>query len=343
MRQMLGAIAARGHTYAVRSFALHISALFSPIRLWWLLHLVCCVFLGCSEYTVAPPFSGEVRDTGRPRRIVVYGDTQSRHPLEFWQRDTSRARRHVAYRIAQIRPDAVINAGDLVDRGGSAGAWKVFDEENAWLRRMGVPYYPVLGNHEFMGGSTEEALDNYFSRFPYLRRRRWYRLPVGAMAFLMLDSNFDEMTADELRSQLTWIQNNLAECERDPNVRMAVIVIHHPPFTHSTSEPPNVKVTHLILPLIGGNAKCKLFFSGHIHSYERFRVGGVNYIVSGGGGGPLDHIGEGIFPEDLYKGGPVRGFHYCLMTLYRKQCTVEMFELQPDLSWVVRDSLEIKY
>ena len=78
--------------------------------------------------------------------------------MEFWLKDTTLARQSVAYRVAQIRPDVVINTGDIVDRGASPGAWKVFDEENAWLRRMGVPYYPALGNHEYQGGSTQTGL-----------------------------------------------------------------------------------------------------------------------------------------------------------------------------------------
>lgn len=298
---------------------------------------------GCSHYAAGPPFSGAIKHAGRPARIVVYGDNRCRHPLEFWLKDTTKARRRVAYRIAQIRPDLVVNTGDIVDRGASAAPWQVFDEENAWLRRMGVPYYPVLGNHEYMGGSTETALHNYFARFPYLNDRRWYKLQVGPVVFLMLDSNFDEMTQEEVRSQLTWLQDNIVECERDPNVRMTVLITHHPPFTHSRNEHPSVKVTHLVLPLMSGYAKCKLFYSGHSHSYERFRVGGVNYVVTGGGGAPLDVTEEAIFPEDLYDGGRIRGFHYCLMTLYKKQCSIEMFELQPDGSWVVRDSLEIEY
>jgi len=301
------------------------------------------VLSGCSEHAAVPAFSGSIKDTGGPMRIVVYGDTQSRHPLEFWKKDTTRARRRVAYRVAQVRPDVVVHVGDLVDRGGSEGAWKVFDEENAWLRRMGVPYYPVLGNHEFMGGSVEKALGNYFSRFPYLGTRRWYRFQAGVIAFLMLDSNFDEMTQEQVREQLAWVQQTLAECRRDAEVKMCAIITHHPPFTHSEGDPPNAKVIHLILPLTGGHAKCKLFFSGHVHSYERFRVGRLNYIVTGGGGGPLDAVEEGIFPEDLYKDGRIRGFHYCLMTLYKKQCSIEMFELQADGSWIVRDSLEIMY
>ncbi len=109
------------------------------------------------------------------------------------------------------------------------------------------------------------------------------------------------------------------------------------------NEHPSPKVTHLILPLIGGYSKCKLFYSGHSHSYERFRVGARHYVVTGGGGAPLDLTERAVFPADLYEGGPIRGFHYCLMTLYKKGCSIEMFELQSDGSWMVRDSMELTY
>jgi len=302
------------------------------------------VLAGCSGTQAAPPFQGIIHDTEGRTRIVVYGDNRCRHPLEFWMKDTTKARHKVAFRIAQVRPDLVINTGDIVDRGGSAGAWRVFDEENAWLRRMGVPYYPVLGNHEFLGGSRSSALKNYFDRFPYLDGRRWYSFETGGVGFVMVDSNFDDMTEKDKTTQLKWIQQTLDTYETVPEIKMSVVVTHHPAFTNSRNEMADVRVMNLVLPLVSGHPKVKVFFSGHSHTYERFRIGGLNYIVTGGGGAPLDPIdGAANFPDDLYQAGGVRGFHYCLMTLYKNQCTIEMFELQPDGSWIAQDSVEIKY
>lgn len=307
--------------------------------------VLCVAAAGCSAAGSAgtPPFSGLIRDTGAPSRIVIYGDNRCRHPLEFWMKDTSRARQKVAYRIAQIRPDLVVNTGDVVDRGGSASSWKVFDTENAWLRRMGVPYFPVLGNHEFLGGSQAAALGNYFARFPYLDRKRWYSFEVGGVAFLMLDTNFGGLTAKENNDQLKWILKSLDDFETVPDIKLVAVVTHHPPFTNSKNELPDIKVMHTILPLLNGHPKTKLFLSGHSHTYERFRVGNLHYVVTGGGGAPLDEVEPATFPDDLYGGGELRGFHYCLMTLYKNQCTIEMFELQHDGSWMVQDSVEIKY
>jgi len=300
--------------------------------------------LGCSAQLAAvPPFSGVVRISDAPTRIVIYGDTQTRHPLEFWMKDTSKARRKVAYRIAQIRPDIVVNAGDLVDRGGNPPSWRIFDEDNAWLRRLGVPYFPVFGNHEFYGGSHATALANFFARFPYLEHRHWYSFTADSVAFLMLDSNFSKLTARECTEQLKWLQKSLDEFEAMPEIKLNVIVIHHPPFTNSANSTPDSAVVQSILPMLGGHPKVKLFFSGHSHTYERFRIGGINYIVTGGGGAPLDTLEPSTFPDDLYEGGLKRGHHYCLMTLYRQQCTIEMFELQDDGSWMVQDSVEVQY
>jgi len=303
----------------------------------------CIVVQGCKQLETPPAFSGNVKPHRENTSIIVYGDTQSRHPLEFWKKDTTSARRRVANRIAQLRPDLVINAGDLVDRGGSASAWSTFDEENAWLREQGVPYYPVLGNHDFMGGSIAESLDNFFARFPHLERRRYYDLRVGPVAFLMLDTNFNKQADVEIRGQLRWMQGKLEKLERDASVKLIIIVAHHPPFTNSVSIGPNIRVIHFILPLLSGNAKCQLFFSGHVHSYERFRVGGVNYIVTGGGGAPLDEVAESVFPQDLFVDGSIRPFHYCTLTILDTRCIVEMFQLQPDGSWLSRDKLEVAW
>lgn len=51
--------------------------------------------------------------------------------------------------------------------------------------------------------------------------------------------------------------------------------------------------------------------SGHAHAYEHFVEQGVQFVVSGGGGGPRVKLREGSRArEDRFEGPSPRPFHY---------------------------------
>jgi len=69
-----------------------------------------------------------------------------------------------------------------------------------------------------------------------------------------------------------------------------VATFHHPPF--SVSGPgSDLTVRESWVPLFERH-DVDLVLSGHSHLYERARVGGVDYLVTGGGGARLDGCGE---------------------------------------------------
>jgi hypothetical protein len=90
-------------------------------------------------------------------------------------------------------------------------------------------------------------------------------------------------------SQLTWLQNILANLPTSPK-KALVFATHHPPYSsagHSGSDEMNQDITNICTQT---KVFPDLFLSGHAHNYQRYtrNLGGkkIPYIVAGTGGMP---------------------------------------------------------
>jgi Icc-related predicted phosphoesterase len=285
-------------------------------------------------------------DLGKPKSsfsFIVYGDMRFTDPKDNWDTDPAR-RVALVRRIAHEHPDLLVITGDLVLKGERFTDWEVFDQETQPWRDAGIQVFPVLGNHD-LSGSVHLALQNYFRRFPALSGRRWYSLRYGNCFFLMLDS--DSSTGEE-SPQLKWMSSELDHLP--PGTEYVFVVTHHPSYTQSTREngfghAPRGSERRLALFLEKRQRTLvqPIFeLSGHVHNYERYRNGGVNYIVTAGGGAVPYAVTRG--PNDFYRAaGPT--YHYCRFTIKNHGLKFEMIKMVGEgqgTKWEVKDSFEMK-
>ena len=84
--------------------------------------------------------------------------------------------------------------------------------------------------------------------------------------------------------------------------------------------------------------------AGHIHNYERAEVGGITYLVSGGGGAKPYMVER--TPQDLYQDSDFPNFHYVRLDLEKKRLKATMFRLvDPSAAkpeWQEKDHFEVK-
>jgi len=298
-----------------------------------------CVGLSCCGTAgPVPSYSAAIRPDAPPF-FVIFGDTRRRLTAEVFRERADAERLLVIRALADEAPAFVLNSGDLVGRGSKAGDWRTFHEENQPIFSKRIPYYPLLGNHEFYG-DDRLALDHYFNVFPDLRRRRWYEIRFRSVLVAALDSNFDELEDPESQAQDAWFAGLLAAAEQDPAVRHVVVCTHHPPYTnsrvHGDSKPVQEHFVRKLTP------KAKVFMSGHVHSYERFEKDGRQFVVTGGGGAPLTSVDvETPGHPDAFKGPAYRPFHYCRFTLAGEKLRCDVLMLQDDRSWKRVDGFEI--
>jgi hypothetical protein len=263
--------------------------------------------------SMPPCYAGfEAIDPARERFLVV-GDTQWTSLWEVWRERNVQGRRLLLDEIARRDPAFVLHLGDLTARGDSRRQWARFDALHERFREKGIPYFPVLGNHEFHGRRTA-ALESFFRRFPHLEQRRWYGFAWRNVAFLLLDSNFRRMSPAEREELSRWYVAELERLDGDPSIEFVIVCSHRPPYTQSRVVRPCAWSRERFVSPFLGSRKTRFFFSGHAHAYERFSARGKHFVVSGGGGGPRHRL---LAPsrhrrfEDASSGPALRLLHAC--------------------------------
>ncbi|MDT8322495.1 MAG: metallophosphoesterase [Bacteroidota bacterium] len=310
---------------------------------------LCFLITACdneaSELAQTYPCALPAYDDTDGAQVILVGDPQRTGvPERLLQREQNdQARAAVMRGIAAARPDMLIILGDLVYQADDDEAWTHFDGIMHDIRSAGVPVFPILGNHEYFGNDAagRRRLD---ARFPPLRGRDWYELRCGPVAFLLLNTNFDEMQDSSVQRQQRWYESRLAALDADDAVRHVVVCGHHPPYTNSMIVSASAEVEHsVVLPFLDAR-KTALLFSGHCHAYEHFRSGNKHFIVSGGGGGPrqeLDRCWHRRY-DDLYPGAAVRPFHYCALRIRGDTLRLRVRMLSEDMAgWYTGDSLTV--
>jgi 3',5'-cyclic AMP phosphodiesterase CpdA len=281
-------------------------------------------------------------DSGRTHFIVV-GDTQSTSGWEFWRERNDRQRRLLIEEIARRAPAFVVHLGDLTTRGSSEMHWRDFDELHRGIREKGIPYFPVLGNHDLYG-SDRKALGLFFSRFPHLEGRRWYEFSWRGIGFILLDANLANLSPEEKLQQEQWYLSELERFDKQEGIDTVLAFCHQSPFTNSRVVDPSEKSRVYFADPFGRSLKAGLFFSGHSHAYERFEIEGTPFVVSGGGGGPRHRLyteaGQRRY-RDLYPGPDLRFFHFCEIETEEKALQFKVVRLEDDETFRAVDPLTV--
>ncbi|HEC62040.1 MAG TPA: T9SS type A sorting domain-containing protein [bacterium] len=205
--------------------------------------------------------------------FVAYGDTRT-NPDDHLS---------VVNRIIAVNPKLVLNVGDLVEEGGVQYQWDIYFDTIKDLAKN-TPIYSATGNHEgesplyynqlFLPHNNPDSTEKYYS-FDY-----------GNSHFIALNTNIPYL---EGSAQYTWLESDL---EAASSADYIFVVFHHPPYCSSPDHGSDLAVRDAFCPLFETYG-VDIVFTGHTHIYERtILFNGVTYIVTGGGGAPLHHVGH---------------------------------------------------
>jgi len=283
---------------------------------------------GCTKKSTAQISSTDLTlDLKTPFRFVAYGDTRFHDPNDM-EAANPPVRRALVQAIADAHPAFICFTGDIVYDGFSNDDWRVWDSETSVWRNNKIPIYPALGNHD-LHGDPQAALGNYFKRFPDLKHSRYYSVRIANVLLLVLDSSLDEVTGP----QGDWLNSRLDHVPAD--VSFVFVLDHHPPYTSSSdqrmfggghSARSSEQALAKMLEARQSHAPYRMvFFSGHVHNYERHEHGGITYFVSGGGGAHAYPVERAA--DDPYQSKEIN-YHYLLVEVGDKQIKVTMNRLQ---------------
>jgi len=296
-----------------------------------------------NEPHALPSYAGFADIQATKNYFIIVGDTQGTSHWEFWRERNDGERKLIIDEITRREPAFVIHLGDLTTRGSSGKHWQEFDDMHKEFREKKIPYFPILGNHELYG-NDKKALQNFFERFPYLDRRRWYSFIWKNVGFILVDSNFSDLTKEQIGEQSRWYLGELEKLEKNAKIDFIIVCCHEPPFTNSRVVSDNEKVKVYFADPFLRFQKTRLFFSGHSHSYERFQRDVKFFVVSGGGGGPRHKVMTDPRTQrhrDLFLGPELRFFHFCEIENHNDNLVFRVLRLQSDRTFAEVDPFVI--
>jgi Icc-related predicted phosphoesterase len=268
----------------------------------------------------------------RPRAIIAIGDLQRTvlaEQLYLGRRQNDAVREALLRAVAAEQPDVLLLLGDQVADGASDREWSYFDELMRELRESDTAVHALLGNHDYSRFDRVRSERNFFSRFSWMLPAEPEVIRFGELAYVGVDSNFAMLGPERTRAQAESFRRLLADLDADPSVRGVMVASHHPPYSNSRLSR-TTPVTDLFARPFLDARKTRLYLSAHVHSYERFEHEGRTFVVSGGGGGPrrrIDTSESRPWRNDVFRGEPVRPFHYLRLSFDTDAIVVETMML----------------
>jgi len=286
-------------------------------------------------------------DSRNPSSIIFISDTQAPLLVETLRLPTDNNEEATRSLFRSIAADstckAVFHLGDIVSMGWSADSWADFDEKSAPLLQAHIPFYPTLGNHEYMlwGSAGHTIFANQYPEYA----AGWYAKQYCGIGVVILNSNFSHLSVAERETQQRWYEEQLLHFEADTSIATVLVACHHSPFTNSTVVEPSEGVRQHFVPPFLRCRKASLFLSGHSHAAEHFLRDGKDFVVLGGGGGLLHPLwtGEDQRWKDLFsREGNRSFFHYLRVSRHADSLLVQIVALRnQEMSAGVAYSFEI--
>ena len=247
-------------------------------------------------------------------KICFISDTQEPNFFEklFLKYNHNQSARQLLFEgILNYSPDAVFHLGDIVEWGFNNDNWKTIDEFVEKLEKRRIPFYPIPGNHEYII-FAKAGIKNFEKRYPYAPISGYYK-KINNIVVVLFNSNFDQFNKEENEKHLEWYKQTIFKLDADSTVDFIIVGCHHSPFTNSKIVSPNNIVQENYLPVFYKSKKCRLFISGHAHTYEHFRIQNKDFLVIGGGGGIQQTLltGKDEKYKDLFdQNSETRMFHF---------------------------------
>ncbi|MCB9478028.1 MAG: metallophosphoesterase family protein, partial [Deltaproteobacteria bacterium] len=258
----------------------------------------CGVKSSTADFSTAPVW-------GTPFKFAVIGDTQD-HPEVHTQ---------VAAAALDWRPNILLHVGDLVGDGWRKGDYdtEYFTPAADLLQRTTV--FPSVGNHDANS-------PYYFDSFHYPGNGKWgyYSFTYSNVFFIALNTTWLYYPGSH---QYRWLIEQL-ESDAAADADWVIVYAHHPPYCEGWEGYDGEWMVRQFLVPVFEDYGIDFYFSGHTHDYERGNLNGVNYIISGGGGGSLDDVQVRDYEHVTVWAGV---HHFTGVTVDGKTLTLKAYDL----------------
>jgi hypothetical protein len=216
--------------------------------------------------------------------------------------DTGRGSEEVSKGIARVHAgmplDGIILTGDNFYPCGPKTVSDPMWSKARPLTRIGIPVFPVLGNHDFCGASDPDAQIKATATLPNWRFPARQYVARSALAdFLFVD------TTPLVKGTKHAAETAIRGAFRTSKAPWRIVVGHHPVVSSGYHGYfPRIEVSRMreMIPALR-DAKADLYICGHDHHVEFLR-GRMMHLVSGAGSHPIPPIKlrtTTVFPEEV--------------------------------------------
>jgi hypothetical protein len=219
--------------------------------------------------------------------------------------------------------------GDVVSLGYSKRAWEKMDKHLEKFKAKGIAVSAALGNHELMGrpGRGQRRFESHFPRYI----NTGYVEVVDSIAVILLNSNFNSLSAKDDSLQVSWYRKRLKELDADSSILFIITGCHHSPYSNSKLAGSSIAVQKRFVPLFLFKEE-QIISVGSLSQLRALSAKRKKFPCNWRGGGlrqPL-RTGAGILADLAPDYKPM--FHYLSVKRYNKQLQVTSQKLKDDFS-----------
>ena len=157
-----------------------------------------------------------------------------------------------------------------------------------------LPWYPILGNHEYRG-NTQAVLDYAGVSARWEMPARYYTFTVEdndvTVRVVMLDTTplidkyredtvgYPDACRQEVEPQLSWLDRVLTDARED----WVIVVGHHPIFAQTEkSEKERLDMQRRVDTVLRRHDNVAMYVCGHLHTFQHIRRQGtdIDYVVN---------------------------------------------------------------
>lgn len=159
-----------------------------------------------------------------------------------------------------------------------------------------IPWYPILGNHEYRG-NTQAVLDYSAVSRRWQMPARYYSKVFeedgATLRVVFIDTtplidkyhkdslDYPSVPQQDAKKQLSWLEEELNGAKED----WVVVVGHHPIYAHTTkSESERKDMQKRVDPILRRH-NVDMYICGHIHNFQHIKPQGtsIDYVVNSAG------------------------------------------------------------
>ena len=194
--------------------------------------------------------------------------------------------------------ECVVAAGDVHHfegvRSTSDPLWMTNYELIYSHPELMLPWYPILGNHEYRG-NTQAVLDYAGVSARWEMPARYYTFTVEdndvTVRVVMLDTTplidkyredtvgYPDACRQEVEPQLCWLDRVLTDARED----WVIVVGHHPIFAQTEkSEKERLDMQRRVDTVLRRHDNVAMYVCGHLHTFQHIRRQGtdIDYVVN---------------------------------------------------------------